>query len=202
MKNLILIGAGGHCVSCIDVIEKENKFKIFGLIDKKQFKNPYYKIVGNDKDLKKIFSKVQNALITLGQIEQFHLRKKLFSEAKKIGFKFPTIISPLAYVSKKAFVDEGTIVMHGAIINAGAKIGKNCIINSKALVEHDAKIGNNSHVSTRSTLNGGAIVGNNCFIGSHSVVKQNIKIENNSFVNANLFINKNIKTNSKIYEKK
>ena len=176
MKNLILIGAGGHCVSCIDVIEKENKFKIFGLIDKKQFKNPYYKIVGNDKDLKKIFSKVQNALISLGQIEQFHLWKKLFSEAKKIGFKFPTIISPLAYVSKKAFVDEGTIVMHGAIINAGAKVGKNCIINSKALVEHDAKIRNNSHVSTRSTLNGGVIVGNNCFIGSHSVVKQSIKI--------------------------
>ena len=31
----------------------------------------------------------------------------------------PSIISPLAYVSPKAKIGEGTIVMHGAIINKG-----------------------------------------------------------------------------------
>ena len=35
-KKIILIGAGGHCNSCIDVIESENKFKIAGLIDNKK----------------------------------------------------------------------------------------------------------------------------------------------------------------------
>ena len=34
MKEIILVGAGGHAKSCIDVIEKENKFKIICLIDK------------------------------------------------------------------------------------------------------------------------------------------------------------------------
>jgi hypothetical protein len=29
---LLLIGAGGHAKSCIDVIEQENKFKIIGLV--------------------------------------------------------------------------------------------------------------------------------------------------------------------------
>ena len=32
-KKLILIGAGGHALSCIDVIEAEKKFKIIGLVD-------------------------------------------------------------------------------------------------------------------------------------------------------------------------
>ena len=36
MKKIILIGAGGHCVSCIDVIEMQRKFKIVGLIDNKK----------------------------------------------------------------------------------------------------------------------------------------------------------------------
>ena len=27
-KQIILIGAGGHCKSCIDVLESENKFEI------------------------------------------------------------------------------------------------------------------------------------------------------------------------------
>ena len=30
MKNIILIGAGGHSKACIDVIESEKKYKIIG----------------------------------------------------------------------------------------------------------------------------------------------------------------------------
>ncbi len=30
---LILIGGGGHCKSCIDVIEQEDKFEIAGILD-------------------------------------------------------------------------------------------------------------------------------------------------------------------------
>ena len=41
MKKLILIGAGGHCKSCIDVIENQNKFKVEGLIDN-QLNNKSY----------------------------------------------------------------------------------------------------------------------------------------------------------------
>ena len=37
-KNIILIGAGGHTTSCIDVIEATNKYKIIGLVDKKKKK--------------------------------------------------------------------------------------------------------------------------------------------------------------------
>ena len=39
MKKIILIGAGGHAKSCIDVIELQNKYKIIGLIDNKKKKN-------------------------------------------------------------------------------------------------------------------------------------------------------------------
>ena len=35
-KNIIIIGAGGHATSCVDVIEKTKKFKIIGLVDKKK----------------------------------------------------------------------------------------------------------------------------------------------------------------------
>ena len=50
------------------------------------------------------------------------------------------IQSPLAYISPRAQVADGTIVMHHALINAGARVGRNCIINTKTLVEHDAVI--------------------------------------------------------------
>jgi sugar O-acyltransferase (sialic acid O-acetyltransferase NeuD family) len=199
MKKIILIGAGGHCASCIDVIEMQRKFKIVGLIDNKK-KNFLlnYKIIGSDKELKKFSKRIQYALITTGHIKNSKIRENLFKKISNYGFKFPAIISPLSYVSKHASIGEGTIVMHGAIINAGAKIGKNCIINNKTLIEHDVVVEDNCHLSTRSTVNGGVTIKKNSFIGSCSVIKQNIKIEKNCFVNANLFIEKNLKSNSKI----
>ena len=36
MKKIVLIGAGGHGVSCADVIEAENKYKIYGFVDNKK----------------------------------------------------------------------------------------------------------------------------------------------------------------------
>ena len=34
MKSIILLGNGGHCKSCIDVIENSNEFCIKGIISK------------------------------------------------------------------------------------------------------------------------------------------------------------------------
>jgi|TARA_B110000971_G_C20037288_1_gene515128 sugar O-acyltransferase (sialic acid O-acetyltransferase NeuD family) len=198
-NNIILIGAGGHALSSIDVIEKENKYKISGLIDenKNQFSKKY-KIIGTDNDLRKLRKIYSNALITIGQIEELFLREKIFKKLKMLKFNLPIICSPLAYVSKNASVGNGTIIMHKAIINTKARVGKNCIINTGAIVEHDVIIGDNCHISTGVILNGGVNIGNNSFIGSGAVVRQNIKIGKASFVNANKFISKNLKERSKI----
>ena len=199
MKKIILIGAGGHCVSCIDVIEMQRKFKIVGLIDNKK-KNFLlnYKIIGNDKKLIKFSRRIQYALITTGHIKNSKIRENLFKKISNYGFKFPAIISPLSYVSKHASIGEGTIVMHDSAINSGTKIGKNCIINSKTLIEHDVVVGDNCHISTRSTVNGGVVIKKSTFVGSCAVIKQNLKIGKNCFINANLFLQKNLKDNSRV----
>ena len=199
MKKIILIGGGGHCRSCIDVIEKEKKFKVLGIVDnKKNILIKKYKLIGSDKDLDKISKKIKNAIITIGHIKNSDLRERLYKKLIKLKFNLPSVISPLAYVSKNALVGAGTIIMHRALININAKIGKNCIINTGAIIEHDVVIGDNCHISTGSIINGGVTIEKNSFIGSNAVVKQNIKIGKNSFVNANLFIKKKLHKNSVI----
>ena len=39
MKKILLIGAGGHSKSCIDVIELQKKYRIVGLIANKKKRN-------------------------------------------------------------------------------------------------------------------------------------------------------------------
>jgi sugar O-acyltransferase (sialic acid O-acetyltransferase NeuD family) len=179
-EKIILIGGGGHCHSVIDVIEQENKYQILGIIDKKELigkKVLGYEIIACDDDLETIFKTSKNAVITVGQIESNTTRVKLYDKLKQIGFLLPVIVSPLAYVSKHSFIDEGTVIMHHALVNANARIGKNCIINTKALVEHDVIVEDNCHISTASVLNGGVVVKANTFFGSNATSKQNVKID-------------------------
>lgn len=203
MKKIIIFGSGGHSKACIDVIESENKFKIIGLIDNKQKYNLLfkYKILGSEKELDFISKKVRFALIAVGHLKDNTIRESLYKKAKYFKFNFPTIISPLAYVSKHATIGPGTIIMHGSIVNAGASIAENCIINTNSVIEHDTKIESHCHISTGAIVNGGVFIKKNTFIGSCAVIKQNIIIGRNCFVNANIFLKKNLKDNSKIYEK-
>ena len=191
MKEIILIGGGGHCRSVIDIIEQEGRFKIAGIVEKSEVVNGSiqgYPIIGTDQDLKKLAQKYNYALITVGQIYSPKVRIHLFQKIKEIGYIIPKIVSPRAYISLTASVGEGTIIMHDALINANVEIGNNCIINSKVLVEHDCKIYNDCHISTNATINGGVIVESGCFIGSSVVTKELIVIKKNSFIKAGSII--------------
>jgi sugar O-acyltransferase (sialic acid O-acetyltransferase NeuD family) len=175
MQEILLIGGGGHCKSVIDVIEQENRYKIAGIIDKKELIGSEvlgYKIIGCDEDLESLRQKFQHAVITVGHIKSNEIRVKLFKLLKALDFHMPTIISPLAYVSKHAFVDEGSVIMHHALVNTHAKVGYNCIINSKALIEHDAVIEDHVHIATCAAVNGGAVVKENTFFGSGAVLRE------------------------------
>ena len=191
MKEIILIGGGGHCKSVIDVIEQEGLYKIVGIIDKHELLGKDilgYSVIGTDSNLKVLAKKHKNALITVGQIKSSDLRKKLFKLAFEAGFSFPTIASPRSYISRHAKIGQGSVVMHNALINAQAIVGSNCIINTNALIEHDSIIGDFCHISTNAVVNGGVTIGTGVFFGSCSSTKEGIVISENAFINAGSFI--------------
>ena len=199
MQNLILIGGGCHCKSCVDVIEQEGNYRIAGIVDlpeKLHQKILGYEIIATDDDLPRLVNEYENFLITLGQIKSPDKRIRVFQTLKESGAKLPVIISPLAYVSKHAEMGDGTIIMHHVLINAGAKIGSNCIINTKALIEHDATIGD----ATGAIINGGVKVGSGTFFGSNAVCKEYIEIGENAVIGCGAKITKNISSNSLTFD--
>ncbi|MGM0609433.1 MAG: acetyltransferase, partial [Candidatus Muiribacteriota bacterium] len=190
---------GGHCKSCIDVVESTKKYDIVGVLDKKENVGKEilgYKIIGTDEMISELAQKDFSFLITLGQIKNVNVRKNIYKEAKKYNCELPVIIASTAYVSKYSEIDEGTIVMHNAFVNANTKIGKNCIINTKAIIEHDAEIGDFCHISTGVIVNGDVKIGNENFIGSNSAINQSVKIGNNNIIGASSLFNKDITDNN------
>jgi tetrahydrodipicolinate N-succinyltransferase len=141
MQKIILVGGGGHCMSCIDVIEASGAFEIIGFVDNTSSVQLNQKIsfLGSDKDLADLCKDEHCALVTVGQIKTSETRKKIFNLLQSLNFIIPTIVSPTSVIAKNAIIKEGTIVMHQCVINVSASIGKNCIINTKALLEHERR---------------------------------------------------------------
>lgn len=196
-KDIILIGAGGHALSCIDVIEQEGTYLIAGLIgadDQINTEKIGYKVLANDRVLQDLSKAYKYAHVSVGQISSPDLRMKIYSQLKELGFELPIIVSPWAYVSKHACIAEGTIVMHGAVVNAGATIGANCIINSCALIEHCARVADHCHIATRATINGDVKIGSGAFVGSGAVIKQGLEIGERVIVGMGISVRESVQS--------
>lgn len=194
-KELILIGGGGHCTACIDVIEQEGRFAIAGIVDVAEKVGQVmlgYPIINTDNNFTELIRNFEYFLITIGQIRFNKRRVEIFEELKDLGAKLPRVISPNAYVSPHAKIGEGTIVMHGAVVNACASVGSNCIINSQALVEHDATVGSHCHISTGAIVNGGTVVKAHTFIGSQTMLREGIEIGEYSIIGAGMSVFKSL----------
>ena len=198
MKKIYLFGGGGHALSCIDVIERQKKFKILGIIDEKlesKQKILNYSIIKKSSLFKKKNNSNNYGLVAVGQIRTPKVRIKIFNELIKNSLLPATIISPLSSISKNAKIGEGTIVMHGCVINSKARIGKNCIINSGCIIEHEVEIGDHSHISTGTIINGRTKIGKQSFVGSGSILIQGISIGDGCVIGAGSLVKKNIINN-------
>lgn len=196
---MIIVGAGGHALSCIDVVEQENKYEILGLIgleDEVGSSVSGYEVIGTDTELKNILSSCEYAFNAVGQIDNSKIRIKIYENLTKIGFLLPTVISPKAYVSSKAKIGNASIIHHGVTINSTASVGNNTIINSHALIEHGVTVGDHCHISTGVIINGDVSIGSRTFIGSGSVIKQEILISPDSFVQMGSVVMKSIRATS------
>ena len=198
-QEIILLGAGGHCKSCIEVILGISQYSILGIIDKDGSSTKHilgHDVIGTDKDLESLLLHCSDALVTVGQIKSPEIRISLFEKAKSYGFNFPVIRSQYSYISNSAQIGEGTILLHHALINTSVNIDANCIINTKALIEHDARIGSHCHVSTGAIINGGVIVEDRCFIGSGAIIHEGITVGADSIISAGQVIRDDVPSNS------
>lgn len=177
--SLLLLGAGGHARSCIDVIECEASYTIAGLVGLPAEVGSRvlgYPVLGSDDDIPVLLAAHDVAVVCVGQITSAEPRRRLFAAILTHGQAAAPIISPHAHVSSHARLGAGTVVFHGAVVNAAASVGLNCIINSQALVEHDVSIGDHCHVATGARINSGVTVGDGSFIGSGCTIRQGIRI--------------------------
>ena len=68
MKSILLVGGGGHCIACIDVIETEGVYDIRGIVSATVPTENLlgYPEIGTDNDLPQLLRSSNLALVTVG----------------------------------------------------------------------------------------------------------------------------------------
>ena len=202
MKNIVIIGGGGHAKVLIDLIKTLKNYKLQGIIDPKIKKGEKIfgvKVLGNDKILLSLKRQgLKNLALGIGSDGNNQKRLKVWRDLKKKGFNFPALIHKNSYTSKNSVIGQGSQVFNHSVVNAGARIGEISVINTSTIIEHDCRIGNNVFTGTRATICGGVIVEDNTFIGAESCILPKVKVKNNVLIAAGALVNKNLRSKIKV----
>lgn len=140
-KKLVIIGAGGYGQTVADIAHQENEYEeILFLDDNRELldRNISAGICSNYVNYKDAW-----VYPAFGNNEN---RMRWIEALLSDGYQVPTIIHESAYVSPRATVGIGTIVLPKAVINTDTKVGKGCIINCGSMIDHGCVIEDGCHI--------------------------------------------------------
>ncbi|WP_164473043.1 acetyltransferase [Clostridium sp. E02] len=203
MKKVVIIGAGGHARSVIDIFLQSGDYEIAGCLDpcysyrgSVEFMEDIH-IIGDDTiipDLVKLG--MEYVFIAIGDNK---LRCKLMDTVKKYALQVVTIISPNAYISPRAEIGTGSCVMAGAAISVNCKIGEGVIINTNSSVDHDCQINDYVHIAPGTAISGSTIISKGTHIGTNAAVIDGVRIGSWSYIGAGAAVVKDIPSNVMAY---
>ena len=192
MRDLVVIGGGGHAKVIIDIAKKCG-YNIKGFLDDNEKVSEVmgYRRLGAICDCLK-FSNSTEFFIAIGD----NRKRKSIHDSYKLNYAI--LIHPNAVVAENVVIGKGTAVMAGAVINPDAKIGKQVIVNTASVVEHDTVIGNFSMLAPHSTVCGFSKLGDYCWLGAGATVNNVIDICDSVLIGSGGVVVENI-TESGVY---
>jgi sugar O-acyltransferase (sialic acid O-acetyltransferase NeuD family) len=203
MKNIVLIGGGNQAHYTIDIINKEKKYNIVGIIDSihdigsDRFG---YKILGRQEDIVRLVDQydIEGGVISIGDN---WVRYYVFEQIKKQlpNFRFVNAIHPSVVIGDNVELGKGIVMMAGCIINPKSKIGDFTFFATGAQIDHDCDIKNYSSISAGSITGGYVTLGEFSAITLGVTVIDRLKIGKNTVIGAGSLVLKNIPDNVLVY---
>ena len=184
MKDIIIIGGGGHAKVVISIIKKLKTYNIIGYTDINNNGNILgVSYIGTDNEVLN-YSKQTLLALGIGQINNLDFIRKIVTYFIDQAYSFATLISPDSIINEDVNIGVGTVIMDGVVINCCTIIGEYSIINTKVSIDHDCNVGEFVHLAPGATICGNVNIGRGSFIGAGSTIINNIELECNSFIKA------------------
>ena len=124
-------------------------------------------MIGHTENLRELCGEYKNLVVTIGDNV---VRERIYDLAKGIGYSFPNLISPSAYISPYAQLGWGCVILNNAVVQNGSIVGNGVLINPGVEIHHDSSVGDYDLIYTNSVIRTYAKVGKSVRIGSNVTV--------------------------------
>ena len=164
MKDILILGAGGHGKVVADILMSQGA-GVLGFLD----------------DDPTLWHTEILGLPVLGSIDHYAdygpagliigigINRVRQSIVHRLGEAADSLwisaVHPRAIIGRSVHIGVGTTIMAGAVVNPDTVIGNHTIVNTAATIDHDCAIGDFVHVARGAHLAGGVRVGDLSFVG-------------------------------------
>lgn len=97
-------------------------------------------------------------------------RAQVYEKAAALGYTFPNIIAPSAYISPFAEIGKGCVILQNACVQNGAVVGNGVLLNAGSEVHCNATVEDYALIYTNGVIRTGAKVGRCVRIGSNVTI--------------------------------
>lgn len=203
MSNIVLIGGGNQAHYTIDIVEREGKYTIAGIIDSIQeigSERFGYKILGRQENILKIIEEysITGGVISIGDNWG---RSYVYEQIKSLvpDFKFVNAIHPSVIIGNNVNIGQGVVAMAGCIFNPRATIGDFTFYATGAQVEHDCVVEDFASISAGSITGGYVKIGKHSAITLGVTIMDRLEIGENTVVGSGSLVTKSLPSNVLAY---
>lgn len=179
MKKLLLVGAGGFGRVVLEHASQEYECAFVDDGPDIGVEINGCKVIGRIADIQKLFDEYKQLVVTIGNNK---LREKIYRDAEQIGYSFPNIIVPSAYLSPYASIGSGCVILNNVVIQNNARIGNGVILNPGVEIHHDSVIGNNVLIYTNTVVRSLARVRDRAHLGSTLTISNEVMIPDDTII--------------------
>ncbi len=182
MKNIIVIGSGGHGRSVAESILQSGELNLVGFVDDSFTPNATlwgYPILGKINDLAEAQHLADFVVVAIGNNT---LREKIFAQLNDLDFKLASVFHPKSIVSPSAIIGEGTVIMAGGIVGTEAKLGRGVIVNCGATVDHHCIVEDFGHLGVNTCMAGGSSLGALAWLQAGSALGYGVSVPEKTII--------------------
>jgi UDP-perosamine 4-acetyltransferase len=203
MKDVIILGSGGHAKVVIDILNMMNQYRIIGVTSVSiELGSLFmgYPVIGDDSVLPLYKEKgIKLVAMGLGGYKNNDARKKLYFFVKALGLQVITAIHPGAIISTSSVIGEGVTIFPGVILNTEVSVGNNVIIATGSTIDHETVIEDHVLISAGVTVGAYAHIKEAALLALGSKVISGITVGENSLIAAGAVVVNDIPDNTRVF---
>jgi sugar O-acyltransferase (sialic acid O-acetyltransferase NeuD family) len=195
---LIILGVNGNCIDIAEAVEllarRGEPWSVAGFLDDDASRHGRlvagYPVLGG---LARAVSFPDARFVNgIGSATSYRRKPELIAQAGLPEEAWATVIHPTAFVSPRARVGPGSVVLANCSVCAGASVGRHVMILPNSVVSHDAVVEDYATIATGVCISGFCRVGAGSYLGTNCSIRERLQVGEGALVGMGAVVTRDV----------